>query len=142
MLLWPSLDKLNVETAVHFSQKLIPVDQMTDMLKGMHLGVISNRRNIATDLMLPVKMLEYIALGIPVVAPELEGIQYYFTGDMVSFFKPGSVDSLAEAIETLYRKPDKRNAQARRATEFLIRYGWDSHKKDLIDLYNSIGGRH
>ena len=61
--------------------------------------------------MLPVKMIEYIALGIPVIAPELKTIQYYFSEEMVSFFPPEDVNSLAAAIIEIYQDEAKRKKQ-------------------------------
>jgi glycosyltransferase involved in cell wall biosynthesis len=88
--------------------------------------------------MLPVKLLEYVALGIPVVAPRLKCIRHYFTESMVSFFEPEDVDSMAASILALYRDPDRRQAQARQAKTFLDRFGWDRHKHDLIRMYDNL----
>jgi glycosyltransferase involved in cell wall biosynthesis len=117
---------------------IIPVDQLASALRPMHLGVISNRRNIATELMLPVKMLEYICLDIPVVAPPLKTIRHYFSDDMLSFFEAEDVDSLSAAILESYRDEQRRFSKARRARAFLDHYGWQRHKQDLIDLYGSL----
>jgi glycosyltransferase involved in cell wall biosynthesis len=116
----------------------VPLEQLADELKIMNLGIVSNREGGATDLMLPVKMLEYIALGIPVVAPRLRCIQHYFSEGMVTFFEAGSIESMATAILTLYRDPGRRRKQAQQAQAFLDRYGWDKHKHDLIDMYDTL----
>lgn len=128
---------LNVDDRVR-TRPGVPLEQVASGLKIMNVGVISNRRDMATDLMLPVKMLEYIALSIPVVAPRLKCIQYYFDDSQVSFFDPGSVDSMAAAILALYQDPDRRRLQAQNALKFLERYGWENHKKDLIHLYENL----
>ena len=85
----------------------------------MDLGVVGNRRSAAGDLMLPVKLMEYIALRIPAVVPRLKAIEYYFSDDMVAFYEPEDVASLADAIYRLYRDPELRCRQAERAAEFL-----------------------
>jgi len=129
--------KLGLRKYVHFTD-FVPAELLVSVLEGMHLGVVSNRKNMATDLMLPVKMLEYIALNIPVVVPRLKTIQFYFDDDMVHYFGPGSVDSLAEAIlEAFYNRATwfKKTENARR---FLKKYGWEIHKRDFLNLYNSL----
>ncbi|WP_390492043.1 hypothetical protein, partial [Staphylococcus pseudintermedius] len=68
----------------------------------MDVGIIPNRKDSATDLMLPVKMLEYVAMGISVVAPRLKAIEHYFSDDMVSYFQPEDSNSMANAILGLY----------------------------------------
>ena len=52
--------------------------------RGMDLGVVGNRRSVACDLVLPVKLLEYVSLGIPAVVPRLKTIEHYFSDDMVA----------------------------------------------------------
>jgi len=82
---------LNVENRVHIIKEGVPLEKLPDRLKGMDLGVIGNRNGKATELMLPVKMLEYIALGIPVVAPRLRCIEHYFSEKMVTYYEPGVI---------------------------------------------------
>jgi glycosyltransferase involved in cell wall biosynthesis len=128
---------LKVDQIVHFPG-MIPLEKLGDILKGMDLGIIANRKNIATDLMLPVKMMEYIVLGIPVAASRLRAIEYYFDDEMVGYFEPESVDSLAERVLALYRDPARRRNQTEKARAFLDRYGWEKHQFDLLNLYRDL----
>jgi len=117
---------------------IIPLNELPERLKEMDLGIIPNRYSIATDLMLPVKLMEYIALGIPSVAPRLRCISYYFNKDMLSFFNAGDASTLADAVLEFYKDPQLRYQKAEKARQFLDRYGWDQHKMNLINLYNNI----
>ena len=94
--------------------------------------------NIATELMLPVKMLEYISLDIPVVAPPLKAIRHYFSDDMLNYFEVENVDSLSSAILDAYRNEEKRLKQIKSARVFLDQYGWVRQKQELIGLYRSM----
>jgi glycosyltransferase involved in cell wall biosynthesis len=104
----------------------------------MQVGVVGNRRSIAGDLMLPVKLLEYVSLGIPAVVPRLRTIQYYFSDDMVFYYEPEDVESLAECLYRLQCQPDLRQAQADRARAFLGTYGWERKSGELVALYESF----
>ena len=104
----------------------------------MDLGIVPNGRNIATELMLPVKMLECIALGIPVVAPRLKTISHYFTEEMVFFFEPDDIDSMSEAILAASASEESRLCKAREARRFLDKYGWESHKSGFMEMYENI----
>jgi glycosyltransferase involved in cell wall biosynthesis/peptidoglycan/xylan/chitin deacetylase (PgdA/CDA1 family) len=128
---------LKVDQLVHFSG-VVPLDELGRMLKGMDLGVVPNRENIATEFMLPVKLMEYAALDIPVVVPRLKIINYYFSEEMVSFFKPGSVESLANAILELYRDESKRKCQVKMAKRFLEQYGWEKQQHEFLDVYERL----
>jgi glycosyltransferase involved in cell wall biosynthesis len=130
--------KLGVEEWVRFSKKSFPVEKLPGLLQKMDLGIIPNRRNIATELMLPVKLLEYIAIGIPVVSARHKTIQYYFSEDMVTYFEPENVESMADAILRIYQNKRQREQQALNAKTFIDQYGWEKHKKELIRLYEEL----
>jgi len=130
--------ELNVASRVHLLRGGIPLERLANELKIMNLGIVSNRKEVATELMLPVKMLEYIALGIPVVAPKLKCIRYYFSEAMVTYFEPENVESMASAILALYQDPERRLEQARLAKAFLDHYNWDKHKYELISMYDNL----
>ena len=63
---------------------------------------------------------------------------YYFDDEMVGYFEPESVDSLAEQILALYRDPSRRRNQTEKARAFLDRYGWEKHQFDLLNLYRDL----
>ncbi|MGA1825064.1 MAG: glycosyltransferase family 4 protein [bacterium] len=130
--------ELNIQDRVYFKMPGFAIDQLPAKLGHMDVGIVGNRKNIATELMLPIKMLEYIALGIPVVVPKLKGIEYYFSDEMVCYFEPENVDSMASAILKLYKDESLRKMQAKKAKTFLNQYGWNKHKMELIRLYKTL----
>jgi glycosyltransferase involved in cell wall biosynthesis len=129
---------LDLDNRVRFSRKMLPLESLLDILRDMDMGIVANRENAATELMLPVKLLEYVALDIPVVVPRLRAIEYYFTDEMVSYFEPDNVDSLAHAILNLSNDESRRKIQAKKAKSFLDQYGWGRRRIDLINLYKEI----
>jgi glycosyltransferase involved in cell wall biosynthesis len=130
--------RLEVDERIHFSKKYFPVESLPDLLKGMDVGIIPNRRNAATDLMLPVKLLEYVGIGIPVVTARLQAIEHYFSENMVSYFEPGDVESMTRAIFDLYKNRVKRRQQVTQASLFLERFGWEKHQRELLNLYRNL----
>jgi len=130
--------ELGVKDRVHFIRNGIPFERLPLELRHMDLGIVGNRKNVATELMLPVKMLEYVALGIPVIVPRLKAIEYYFSDEMVCYFEPENIDSMASAILRLYKDKSLRKAQAEKAKAFVAQYGWEKHQVDLINFYREI----
>jgi len=129
---------MQVSDIVEFQPRGYPLQELPARLGRMHLGVIGNRQTVAGDLMLPVKLMEYVALGIPVVAPRLRTIEHYFTREMVSFYEPESVQSLADAICRLSIDADARYSQAVAASRFLDEYGWERQGGQLVGLYQQL----
>jgi len=131
-------EELGIKEVMHFYETLFPLEDLVKILEGMDLGIVPNRKNAATELMLPVKMLECIALSIPVIVPRLKTIEYYFSDELVFYFEPDNVESLSSAILDVFNNGTMRTKKAENAKGFLKKYGWETHKFDLINLYRSL----
>jgi glycosyltransferase involved in cell wall biosynthesis len=132
--------ELGVEDAVLFNPKGYPLQELPARLRSMHVGVVGNRRTAAGELMLPVKLMEYVAMGIPAVVPRLKPIERYFADDTVSYYEPDDVESMSDAIYRLYCAPAARAGQVERAAEFLRAFGWERQGTELVALYRSLLG--
>lgn len=130
--------ELKIQDRVLFQPNGFPLQDLAVKLRPMDIGVVGNRRTAACDLMLPVKLLEYVALDIPVVVPRLKTIEHYFSSDMVAYYEPDDVESLADAIYRLFRNPSLRTGQAAAARAFLGRYGWERQGAELVSFYRSL----
>lgn len=130
--------QLGLGESVHFSETSVPLDELISIVQGMDLVIVPNRRNAATELMLPVKMLEGMALGIPVVVPRLKTIEYYFSGDQVFYFEPDDIQSLARVIINACQDKTGRDKRVEHAWKFFEKHAWETQKMDLISLYHSL----
>jgi glycosyltransferase involved in cell wall biosynthesis len=130
--------ELGVEDRVLFNPKGFALQELPRQLASMNLGIVGNRRNVATGLMLPVKLMEYVSQGIPVVVPRLKTIEHYFSESMVTYYEPEDVQSLADAIYRLYCDPQRRAAQVERAGVFLNEYGWERQGAEFVKLYQQL----
>jgi glycosyltransferase involved in cell wall biosynthesis len=127
--------ELSLEDVVQLSTKAVPVEDLAPFLEDAHVGVVPIRHDDFTKYMLPLKLLEYVALGIPVACSDTETIRAYFDDGMLAFFRPGDERDLAARLVELYRHPERRQALAQRAYMFNERFSWDSQK---LKLYGSI----
>ena len=118
---------------------VVPWDKLPAELAQMDVGVIANRVNPASTLMLPSKLIDYVSMGIPAVVPRLSGIEYYFSSEMVTYYEPENIESMAAAIMSLYTDKDRRQQQAEAAKKFLVDYAWESSQNGLAALYKRRG---
>ena len=132
------IKELNLESNVVYEKKLFPVHEIPKMLHEMHVGLIPNRNNVATQYMLPVKLLEYVSLGIPVVVPRLDAIRYYFDESSAGYYEPENLDDMVRALLVLYGSPEIRQRQIECAFKMLDKFGWSRHQLDLLDLYAGL----
>jgi glycosyltransferase involved in cell wall biosynthesis len=131
---------LDLEEVVSFKPKGVPLPELPRKLLKMNIGVLGNTKRDAVRLALPVKLLEYVALGIPVVAPRLEPIEHYFSDEMVTYYEPDDVSSLANGVFRLYQDRQRGKVQAQKALAFLNKYGWEKQHKGLLNLYQDVLG--
>jgi glycosyltransferase involved in cell wall biosynthesis len=130
--------ELSLEKVVLFRPEGYPIQELPRHLMFMDLGVVGNRQSVACDLMLPVKLIEYVSLGIPTIVPRLKTIEHYFSDDMVTYYEPADVRALADAICRLYSEPGTSRKQAERAAQFLSEYGWDRQGNELVTFYRNL----
>lgn len=128
------VNNLSLEDKVYFSKKFLPVNAMPDIISRMDIGVVPNRLNNFTKDILNAKLLEYIAMGIPVIVARTPAIEYYFDETMVTFFTPGDEEELAQKITLLYNNPEERTKLVVNAKKFLELHKWEKDK----DKYYSI----
>jgi glycosyltransferase involved in cell wall biosynthesis len=128
------IDSLGLHKNVYFSDQFCAAEAIAKVIQGASLGIVANRSDYATQYMLPVKMLEYIHLGIPTMAPRLFAIQYYFNETQLAFFEPENIDSMAAIICNLYKNEDERKSLSINAKAFYTKYNWNSMKQDLFKI--------
>lgn len=119
----------------------IPMLEIPGELERAQIGVVPTLRDDFTEHLLPVKLLEYVHMGLPAIAPRLPVIQHYFTDDEVRYFEPGDEADLAAAIESVCADPAAASARAARASARLARIGWSKQKADYLALVDRLGRR-
>ncbi|MBU0995298.1 MAG: glycosyltransferase [Proteobacteria bacterium] len=133
---------LELTEYVHFSECFFPVEHLPELLSDIDLGIVPNKKSVATDkFMMPVKLMEYVALQIPVVAPRLEIIQHYFDETMVNYFDAGDYKDLARRIIDLYQNQEKRNMLVKNANTFNLKYNWREKERVYINIIHTLQAR-
>ncbi len=102
---------LNVSKRVRFDG-MAPIEELPRLLREATIGLVPNHASSATHLMLPVKLMEYAALGVPVIASRLRTVEHYFPDPAVRLVAPGDPNAMAGAIEDLFRAPVLRRRMA------------------------------
>ena len=93
------------------------------------------------EYMLPNKLFEYIALGIPTIASALAAMKVYFHNNSVIFFEAGNEKDLARCILELYQNPAKRKALVANASKIYEKYRWSKMKKGYLKVYEDLTKR-
>jgi glycosyltransferase involved in cell wall biosynthesis len=122
---------------VRIAPQPTPVEEIPARLADAHLGVVPTLRDGFTELLLPVKLLEYVHMGLPVVASRLPVIERYF-GDDLLLAEPGDAGSIAAAIEGVRADPVAARTRAERASKRLAKIEWRRQRQGYLDLVDGL----
>lgn len=131
------VEDLNLDEYVTFVDSILAED-LPQAIRSCHLGVVPYRNDIFTDGLLPTKLLEYAALGMPAIASRTTTIESYFGDANVEFCEPGNVDDLARCMRLLYRDPDRLTELALRSQNFNHRYNWKKTSELYVNQINQL----
>ena len=135
-------DSLGLREQVTFSEGFVPVERIPALICDADVGLVPLRVSGGTDIMLPTKLLEYVAIGIPCIVPRTGTIGRYFDDTMVKYFDAEDVESLARAMVELDRQPALRRSLAHEASRrFGNAYRWSQHKKVYVALVAQLLAR-
>ncbi|MGO9055775.1 MAG: glycosyltransferase family 4 protein [Candidatus Binataceae bacterium] len=130
-------ERLALGSVVAFEDP-VPIHQLPATLATAQVGLVPNHATSATQLMLPVKLLEFATLGIPAIASRLRTIEHYFAKDAVRYFTPGDSADLAQAIEDLYLNPHRRLALAQNAAREVEKLSWTEQSRRYYEAVDSL----
>jgi glycosyltransferase involved in cell wall biosynthesis len=122
---------------VRIAPQPTPVDEIPARLAEAHLGVVPTLRDGFTEMLLPVKLLEYVHMGLPVVASRLPVIERYF-GDDLLLAEPGDAASIAAAIEGVRADPEAARVRAERASKRLAKIEWRQQRQGYLSLIDDL----
>jgi glycosyltransferase involved in cell wall biosynthesis len=117
---------------------MLPYHQITPIIENADLGVVPKRGNSFGNEAFSTKILEFMAMGVPVIVPETAVDRYYFNDSVVKFFKANDEKSLADAMLLLITNPDMRRNLVRNADAFIGKYTWEENKGSYLDLVDSL----
>jgi len=128
-------DRLGVGRYVTF-RGLVPLDDLVSGLRSADAGFVG----MLCDLMLSNKLMEYVALGVPVVISRWATYEHYFPDGTVGYYEPGSAADAARALLAVYRDPAEAAARAARAAELYDGYRWREQRAEYLRLYERATG--
>jgi glycosyltransferase involved in cell wall biosynthesis len=102
----------------------IPIEEVPAAVAAGDIGIAPTRLDPFTGMSLSTKLLEYAALGKPVVASRLPTVERYFAPETLSVYEPGDPESLAAAILALVDHPDDRLGRIERTRRRVDELSW------------------
>lgn len=114
---------------------MLPIDAVPDCLAALDMAVVPKAAAHAS----PMKLIEYMAVGLPIVAPDLPSIRAALVdGGMGSIFPAGDMAAMGRAVLALLRDPAAARAMGAKAREHVFTHlTWDRHAERVLQALRS-----
>ncbi len=100
---------------------------------GIYPALCDAHMNIAT----PTKVLEYAAMGIPIISSRLRIIEEIFGDSSIMVFEPGDVTQFAQCVIYLYDNPSLREELVLKTDQaFVQKNCWENEVQKYLALIN------
>jgi glycosyltransferase involved in cell wall biosynthesis len=129
--------ELGLDPWVTFTGR-IPDEDLKRYLCTADLGIAPDPKTPLNDVSTMNKIVEYMAMGLPVVSFDLKESRYS-AGEAAVYISNDDPDAMGDAMIALLQDPDRRRKMGeigrRRVREALA---WDYSKKVLVEFYDRL----
>jgi glycosyltransferase involved in cell wall biosynthesis len=125
----------DIDEACSFYGEYFP-DEIGAYIVKADVGIVPNYHNEFSDLLLPVKMLEYIYLKVPVVCSRMHTAQYYFDDDCVYYFETD--DELLQVLKYINENYDETVTKTEEAYKKLECISWEVEKNRYVEFIKTV----
>lgn len=118
----------------------LPYEEMIRLLHTSSIGIIVPHPIERYKTNYPVKLFEYMAAGLPVIASaEGESATFVREADAGMLVDPLRPEQIADAIVQLISDPARAEAMGKRGRELILeKYNWESEAAKLVGLHQQL----
>jgi len=127
-----------LEDVVQFDNRVYPHYEIPNRIADCNVGIIPLEISSVTNYALPLKLLEYISMGLPVITVRSAAICYYFREGDCLFYEWNDVESLRRLLDTVAEKPELLQHYRQRAVDLRDQYSWSTESKKYISLLQDL----
>jgi glycosyltransferase involved in cell wall biosynthesis len=114
-------------------------EELRQRLPGFHAGFLPTRLDGMTRYSLSTKLLEYVHLGIPIIAPRIPTYLRYFPENCATYFSSNNAADASRALIDFAAAPaTSRVAQARAAQQAVAGLTWQTEAARLRAIYEEL----
>ena len=122
-----------------FFHEFLPIWEIAKIMARADLAIEPKRATSAFgNEALSTKILEFMALGVPVIASRTRTHAYYYDDSIVKYYDSDNPAQLAAAMVLFRHSPLLRQEQARRAACYAAGNNWQTRKEDYLRLTDAL----
>ena len=115
-----------------------PLAEIPGLILAADVGVVPVRRDALEDQVLSTKLLEYLAMGRPVIASRRPILERYLDPESVLYYEFEDDATLAEHIRLLIAEPARRKRLAMAGRSFMARYPWSDLCGEYLEAVHAL----
>lgn len=133
---------LNLNGQVVFHNAL-PNSEIVEVMASTDLAVEPKRSASAFgNEALSMKILEFMSLGVPVVASRTKTHAFYYNDSLVKYYDYDNINDLAAKILLLRRDPALRQSLVSHGLKYVETHNWNIEKRRYLSLVDSLTKQH
>jgi glycosyltransferase involved in cell wall biosynthesis len=133
-------DQLGMRNRVIFHD-FLPSQEIARVMARTDLAIEPKRATSTFgNEALSTKILEFMALNVPVVASKTKIHAYYYDDFIVQYYENDNESELAKQILRLKNDPELRRRLVANAKKYVQDNSWDVHKTEYLRLVDSLAG--
>jgi glycosyltransferase involved in cell wall biosynthesis len=117
------------------------MEKVAEIMAGIDLGIVPKRADSFGNEAFSTKIMEFMAMNVPVLASRTRIDEYYFHDGIVQFFESGNVRDLADKIWLLYEDSGRRAELRSRSSAFIAQNSWDIRQHEYFGLIDRLAPR-
>lgn len=121
-----------------FLKGTLTLDEIAVAMADADLGIVPKRNDSFGGDAFSTKILEFMALGVPVVVAATRVDRFYFNDSIVRFFEPENVKDLALTINDMIRNREFGKRLSSNAMVFVSDFTWDKREKEYLSLVDRL----
>jgi glycosyltransferase involved in cell wall biosynthesis len=129
--------ELGIADRVEFPGR-IPIEEVPDVIAASDIGVAPTRLDPFTGMSLSTKLLEYAAMGKPVVASRLPTVELYFAPETITTYRPGDATDLARGILSLVDDSGEREARVKATGLRVDELSWARQARSYVGVVDRM----
>ena len=116
----------------------VPIDELPALIAAADVGVVPTLPEPYMRLSLSTKLLEYAAMGIPIVASDLATFRAHFSDEAVHYVPGGDAGALAAAFRSLAADPVAAARLGAEAHRQAATYRWEAQAARYLEIVNGL----
>lgn len=116
----------------------LPYTQVAQLLSQNHVGILPFPNTPKMNVSSAIKMFEYMAAGMPIIATRIPAHENVFKGSPFVFWADEDVDALSAAIQAVFEKMERLPCLGKKAKHESANWSWESSARRLSEALMKV----